>query len=221
MKQGERKPTTQPDEGHALRETRKKLGLKQAELARRAQISQIQVCRLEKGARNFTERTRENLWRALAVVEGERQHAPSVKGTLRNLADLKPQREKPLANISEGAIAGPEIGPFGLFDSVFAGLLPTPQDQVQKLQERIRELEMEIEKLHTEAFRAAYVHALDEKQLELCKDHATIEAAVKLLGRVEALEKDNADLKRLVGLKSESVHLESEIESRATGTKGD
>lgn len=186
--------STQPDEGAELRKMREQVGMTQTELAKRAHVSLNLISMLEAGRRNFTQKSREKIYRVLVEAEQASRKAPSVLTTLGALAKANPE-------VAESAWS--PLSSFEFINKNF-GLERT----VELQNSLIEGLQKENESLKQQLDR-------DGKIIEMLQDNATIKAALGLVHRVKLLEKDNADLKRLVGLKSEEVHLESEVESRA------
>jgi hypothetical protein len=86
-----------------------------------------------------------------------------------------------------------------IFSGTFLGIWP-PEKMIAE-QEKLIEMQKEI------------IENL-EKQVELLLDPETTGQCIQMIERIKTLEKDNADLKRLVALKSEEVHLEDQIISR-------
>jgi predicted transcriptional regulator len=82
--------STQPDEGAELRKMREQVGMTQTDLAKRAGVSLNLISMLEAGHRNFTNRSREKIYRVLVEVEQASRKAPSVLTTLGALAKANP-----------------------------------------------------------------------------------------------------------------------------------
>jgi transcriptional regulator with XRE-family HTH domain len=170
---------------------RKSLGLSQGELAQAAGISQGLVSAIERGTRAFSQSAKSKLWGAIHRL---------------NFEKVKKEIGYTDADVARVNEEWSKVGALSLLRDLGGwSLNETPE---QKLQRQLDAANKEIESLKQERER-------DTKIIDLLQDNATIKEALSLIERVQLLEKDNADLKRLVGLHSEKIHLESEVESRA------
>jgi transcriptional regulator with XRE-family HTH domain len=182
---------------------RKFLRVTPAELSRRSGISNAFISNVEKGKKPFSEPARTKLWKALHEINKEQQ---------------KRLNETPIKEQTPEQKEASEF--FSNYMHMAQSMFANPQERMQSLAESQKELiagqDAQLKLQEAEIARLNTVLELVTKQIDW---PATIK-------RLEAVEAECADLRRLNGLRAEAIgttakadELQEQIEQRAKKEK--
>lgn len=183
------KRTTQPEEGAALREWREGIGVKQSVLAKRAGLSQNLVSLLEAGKRNFTEDSSEKIYRAQRELNAERAEKLTAVALTQDSRSVAIERLRhSLLDKKTPALARD-----------FAQLALRFAANEESLRSRLHELQQKEEQKIGPA-----IAELKEQIME--------HEIKPLTAELNKMRHELADMRRLVGIKTEAAGKQAEAE---------